>query len=333
MMAESKKIGWVKISSRKYGGVVYEERAMEVLKDRFDLEYVKMNSGIFKRGYLRAPELVFNLLRLKGKKDLWVRDSNTVITAPFDGTKGKKIAVIHHIDYSASRPLFRPIDFIIEKLIYHGLRKMDAIVTVCEYWKEHFLKKGFPNVFVVYNGFDLNSFNISDQEAEKFKEENHLTGKPIIYLGNCQKAKGVIESYQALKDLDVHLVTSGEPFIKTPARNLQLKEYRDYLKLLKSASVVLAMSKFKEGWCRTAHEALLLKTPVVGSGLGGLGELLEGGKQIICPSFASLRERVEYLLGRPEVRARMGEDGYNFAKTFTSEKFKEDWLSLIEKLI
>lgn len=323
-----KNISWVKISGRKYGGVAYEEGAMEVLKNYFNLEYIKINSSIFKKGYLRAPELIFNLLKLKGEKDLWIRDSNAVITVPFDRTKGKKAAIIHHIDFSTSRPLFKPIDFIIEKLIYRGLRKMDAIITISQYWRSHFLKRGFQNVFVVHNGFDLNSFNISLQETEKFKEENHLQGKPIIYLGNCQKAKGVIESYQALKGLDVHLITSGEPFIKIPVRNLEM-EYREYLKLLKAASVVLTMSKFKEGWCRTAHEAMLLKTPVVGSGLGGMKELLEEGKQLICPDFTSLREKVEYLLNHPEIRIKMGEDGYNFAKNFTLEKFREDWLSLL----
>ena len=92
------------------------------------------------------------------------------------------------------------------------------------------------------------------------------------------------------------------------------------------------MSKFKEGWCRTAHEAMLLKTPVVGSGLGGMRELLEGGKQIICQDFTSLKEKVEYLLNHSEVRKKIGQDGYNFAKDFTLERFKKEWVELIKKL-
>jgi len=96
--------------------------------------------------------------------------------------------------------------------------------------------------------------------------------------------------------------------------------------------LVVTMSKFKEGWCRTAHEAMLCKTPVIGSGLGGMKELLEGGKQIVCPDFNSLREKVEYLLNNPGVRKKIGEDGFNFAKNFTFEKFKKDWIDLIKKL-
>lgn len=326
-----KSIGWVKISGRRYGGVLYEEKAMEALKDCFDVEYLKINSSIFKRGYLRAPELIFNLLKLKGEKDLWIRDSNTVITAPFDRTKGKKLAVIHHIDYSTTPLLFKPIDFIIEKLIYRSLQKMDAVVTVSRYWRDYFLKLGFTNVFVIYNGFNPADFDISEEETENFKKEYHLAGKPIIYLGNCQKAKGVIESYRALEGLPVFLVTSGERMADIPALNLNLS-YRDYLKLLKSSSVVLTMTKFREGWCRTAHEAMLLKSPVIGSGLGGMKELLEGGKQIICPDFKDLRRKVGYLLENPQLRQEMGEQGYNFAKNFTPQRFKGEWLSLINRL-
>jgi glycosyltransferase involved in cell wall biosynthesis len=208
---------------------------------------------------------------------------------------------------------------------------MDAVITVSEYWRERLLENGCVNVFVIHNSFDLNNFNISNEEAEKFKENRDLTGKPIIYLGNCQRAKGVLESYQALKDLNVHLVTSGEIFVKTPARNLQLN-YPDYLKLLKASSVTLAMSRFREGWCRTAHEAMLLKTPVIGSGKGGMKELLEGGKQMVCSEFGELRRKVEYLLEHPEIRIKMGQAGFDFAKNFTSEKFKNDWLSIINKL-
>ena len=93
------------------------------------------------------------------------------------------------------------------------------------------------------------------------------------------------------------------------------------------------MSKFKEGWCRTAHEAMLLKTPVIGSGLGGMRELLKGGGQIICKDFKNLKGKVEYLLSHPDTRKKTGEDGYSFAKKFTLEKFEKEWLNLIQEIL
>jgi len=97
--------------------------------------------------------------------------------------------------------------------------------------------------------------------------------------------------------------------------------------------MVIAMSKFKEGWCRTAHEAMLLKTPVIGSGLGGMQELLIGGKQIVCKDFKDLKTKVQDLLGNPRLREKMGQDGYNFAKEFTLERFEREWLNLIEEIL
>ncbi|MFH1714511.1 MAG: glycosyltransferase family 4 protein [Candidatus Nealsonbacteria bacterium] len=327
-----KTIGWIKISSRKYGGVAYEELAREALSGDFDVELVEMKSNIFKKGYLRAPEIILNLVKLKGERDLWVRDNNTIITLPFSRIKGKTLAMVHHIDFSTAPFWSKPLDLIVEKLIYFGLKKADFIVTVSKYWQEHFLKRGYKNVFKIYNAFNIPEYNFKNEEIAEFKKKYNLEGKPIIYLGSCQKAKGVLESYKALSGLNVHLITSGEPFFKSPARNLQVP-YREYLKLLKASDIVLAMSKFKEGWCRVAHEAMLLKIPVVGSGLGGMRELLESGKQVVCPDFESLREKVEYLLKYSEVRAKMGEDGYNFAKDFTLGRFKAEWVSLVNKLL
>ena len=240
----------------------------------------------------------------------------------------KNIAIIHHIDYSYAPLFLRFISPFLTNIIFHNLKKIDAIVTVSKYWQNYFKERGYKNVFLIYNGFNLDDFNFSFEEIEEFKKEYQLTGRPIIYLGNCQKAKGVAESYEALQDLNCHLVTSGEPMVRIPAKNLEI-EYKDYLRLLKASAIVVTMSKFKEGWCRTAHEAMLLKTPVIGSGLGGMKELLEGGKQIICEDFNSLKEQVEYLLNHPEAREKMGQDGYNFAKDFTLERFKNDWLELI----
>jgi len=326
-------IGWVEISKKRYGGIVYNEAARNALSQDFDLDLIVCEPKYFKNiRYLKIPESLLYLSELEGKKDLWIRDFYSTITLSFDKTQGKNLVVVHQVDFSTFPLISRPIFFFLKKIFYRNLRKADGIVTVSEYWKNHFLEKGYKNVHKIYNGFDLSNFNISDEEVLEFKKRFDLLGKPIIYLGNCQRAKGVVESYQALKDLDAHLVTSGEQQVKIPAQNFSL-EYRDYLKLLKASSVVLTMSKFKEGWCRTAHEAMLLKTPIIGSGLGGMRELLEGGKQIICESFSQLREKVEFLLNHPEIREKMGESGYNFAKDFTLERFEKEWLELIHKIL
>lgn len=328
-----KKINWVQIRSKPYGGNVYREEVKKILEQKFDLTTNSIEAEYIRWRYLKPLEWFLRLSNLKGKADLWIRDDFlSLITLSLDRTKGRTLFLSHHVDFSVFPVFTRPVFIILEKIFYRVLKKTDAIVTVSDYWEKHFLKRGYNRVYKIYNGFGLSLFDIFQEETSEFKKKYKLEEKPIIYIGNCQKAKGVVESYRALKDLDVYLITSGRPQVKIPAINLEI-EYREYLKLLKASSVVVTMSKFNEGWCRTAHEAMLLKTPVIGSGLGGMKELLEGGKQIVCPDFNELREKVEYLLSHPEIRIKMGEDGYNFAKNFTSERFRNDWLVLINRLL
>jgi len=280
---------------------------------------------------LKIIESLIRLLLVRGTKDVWVRDFYSTLTMPFDRTQGKQVVMIHHIDFSGFPWWARMVAAAAERLFYHNLKKVDAIITVSEYWKNHFVSRGYTNVHKIPNGFDLSQFDISEEETGEFKRRYDLQGKPIIYLGNCQRAKGVVESWEALRELDAHLVTSGKQMVKIGARNLELS-YGDYLKLLKASAVVLAMSKFQEGWGRTVHEAMLLSTPVIGSGAGGMKELLEGGGQMICENFKDVREKVEYVVAHPEVREEMGGKGHQFAKEFSLQKFQQAWSSRMNNL-
>ncbi|MFC1630147.1 glycosyltransferase family 4 protein [Patescibacteria group bacterium] len=327
-------ISWVgTISPQKSGGRVYEDQVRNVLAKNAELDFVDSKSRYFKNRYLRTLESFFHFLKVKGKRDLWIRDIFSAAVPFSSNIKGKNLVIIHQLDFSGFPLISKPLLNLLQRtFFYPNLNKVDAIVTVSKYWENYLIKRGHKNIYTIHNSFNLSDFNISEKEVIDFKKKYNLQGKPIVYLGNCQKAKGVKEAFLALKDLDIHLVTSGEEKVNIPAMNLSL-EYADYLKLLKASSIVIAMSKFKEGWCRTAHEAMLLRSPVIGSGLGGMKELLEGGKQVVCKDFKNLREKTEYLLNHPELKEKMGEDGYSFTKEFTLEKFEKKWIDLVNKII
>jgi len=311
------------VGGRQYGGKVYEEMARKVLSRHFEVEEYNVRKKF---------RILWDFWRISKRKDNDIIVKNLDACLFLNKEPVKTIAIVHHIDYSFAPLWVRVVFSFLLPIIMRNLKKSDAIVVVSNYWKNYFEKKGYKNVFLIYNTFDINDFNISDKEVLEFRKKYKLEGKPIVYLGNCQKAKGVVESYNALKCLNCHLVTSGKPMVEIPARNFEVSS-REYLRLLKTSDIVLTMSKFKEGWCRTAHEAMLCKTPVIGSGKGGMREMLEGEKPIICEDFSKLRERVECLLRNPQLREKMGEDGYNFARSFTIEKFKKDWLKLIKDLL
>ena len=328
-----KNIGLIKIFLKRSGGNTYKEHVINSLANNFNIKNVNLEGTYFKNRYLKAIESFIKLIFLKDKKDLWIRDFYSTITLNKKKTKGKNLSLFFHIDFSGF-PIFSRIPlYLLEKFFLYGkLKKTDVIVVISEYWKNYFIKKGYKNIYKIYCGFDLNNFNITDEEVLEFKKKYKLEGKPIIYLGNCQKPKGVVDSYSALKDFNVHFVTSGRQRVKIPVLNIDV-DYREYLKLLKASTIVITMSKFKEGWCMTAHEAMLCKTPVIGSGMGGMEELLKGGGQIICIDFKELKKKVEYLLNNSEEREKIGKMGYNYAKDFTLERFKKEWLDLINKIL
>ena len=90
------------------------------------------------------------------------------------------------------------------------------------------------------------------------------------------------------------------------------------------------MSKVEEGWCRVAHEAMLCKTPVIGSGAGGMKELLEEGKQILCEDLADLPTLLEKTLSNSETYSS---NGFSFVSQFDENYFSTKWKSLLRNYL
>lgn len=319
------KIGWIEVLKNRYGETAYARMAQSVLSKHHHLELFNVGLDHFKK--YDYPRILLRLSRLRGAKDIWVRNFDSMITLPYDHTEGQHLVVIHHIDFSTQPSYLKLLFKGLENCFYRHLRKTDFIVTVSQYWQNHFLERGHPKVFLIYNGFNLDLFHFEEEEVSKFKKRLHLEGKPIIYIGNCRRIKGVIDVYDQLKEMEVHLVTSSRKEVDLPVPNLNLSD-REYLLLLRASSLVVTMSTFMEGWGRTAHEAMLCKTPVIGSGLGGMKELLEGGAQIVCEDFKELKDKVIFALDHPE----LGEKGYEFARRFTAQRFEAEWLNLIGRI-
>ena len=111
-----------------------------------------------------------------------------------------------------------------------------------------------------------------------------------------------------------------------PVRHLIL-DRREYLLLLNACDVVLTMSTIIEGWNRTAHEAMLCRTPVIGSGIGGMKELLQGGGQVIKTDFRGLSETIMNVLKN---KAQYEQRGYEYASQFDINYFRREWQTVIQ---
>ena len=305
-----------------YGGNIYENMILKSFEDDYNICRHPINSVKDKiKGIVKIAMIPFSigLIQSKSKNSIIIKAMDMAFIPLRQRPGSKSVVVIHHLDFTYDK--YKKLYSTFNSLLYKNLKKSDVVVVVADYWQDFLIKKGFQNVRKIPNAFYHQEFVFTTKEIKAFQQRHELLGKEIVYLGNYGPGKGVEEAYQALKGLEVHFVTSGNvQDCPLPIRKLSLN-YRDYQRLLRASHLAVTMSQFEEGWCRVAHEAMLCRTPVLGSGRGGMAELLQGGKQIICRDFRDLRNRVEHLLVQSEERKKLGEDGYNFAKDFTFEGF------------
>ncbi|MFA6446369.1 MAG: glycosyltransferase [Candidatus Paceibacterota bacterium] len=322
------KVAHLITSNNKSGGNLYESY-LQALNDTFEINHIVLNLNRNKIKLLKAIEYFWTLYRFSRKEylkyDISIRNEQGCFF--MDKTK-INIVIFHHYDPHPNNLLIRLYQKILYKNLLKNLPKIDMLVVVSEYWQEYFKKIGFTKTTIIYNPFEIEKYALHNlDDLEKFKYQYKLNKKPIVYIGNAQAIKGAHKVYETLKFLDVHLVTSGISQISLPTINLDLS-FKQYTMLLQISSVVVLMSQIKEGWNRVAHEAILCHTPVIGSGSGGMNELLTKSDQQICNDWSKLEEMViETLKGYSK-----NEVGYNYAKQFSIDKFKLDWIKLINEL-
>lgn len=310
----------IDLNNKVYGGRVYENQVIDLLKEDFAFKRVFLLKYKFK--LLNIPWMLYLFIKYRFfyKGTLFLSNQTTW----FAGRRSHNIVVIHHLDSSYSNGLSSIYQRFCERALYRNRENFARIVTVAECWKRQLEKDGFHNVTVIYNSFDVNLYAFTENDKKNFRIKYGFTNKPLIYLGNCQKKKGVIEAYNALHNIDAYFVTSGTKDVDLPIPNLQLS-YSEYRLLLASSDIVITMSLFKEGWNRTAHEAILCGTPIIGSGTGGMKELLESSGQIVCGSFEDLSITVEKLLKSPILIKD------NFVRNCNLEYFKKKWIKVLSE--
>lgn len=284
------KVVKIDINDKVYGGRVYENEFIRLLEGEVEFERIFI---------MKHKVRILNILRMLA---LLIKFkfffSGTLLltnaTTFFAGFRSKNIVVVHHIDSHFSWSLVKTFEHLCSLYLYTFTKRFHTVVVVAEVWRKKMVEKGFKNVVKIYNSFDPADYCFSTEEIQAFKDKYELGSNPIVYLGNGRKGKGADKCYEYLRGMDVQFVTSGVCDFDIPAKNLNLP-FREYKLLLVASDVVLTMSEFMEGWNRTAHEAALCGTPVIGTGCGGMRELLEMSGNTIS-NFDCLRQNVDRVL-------------------------------------
>ncbi|MDA8570341.1 glycosyltransferase family 4 protein [Schleiferiaceae bacterium] len=315
-----------KLSQKANGGNSYDFAAAEALRTKGEIFVrkvsVQKNNEKFFRYWHR-----FNSFRFESDCIHIMEPYPVAFGKP--NKKALRIGIIHHIDTQAANKSLKHRIFFY--LLIRRLKSLDCVVTVSKVWRDYLLNKGCKRVEIIYNSFNPEDYLFEEADLLLFKKNLGLDkDKKLIYIGNAGNGKGVHKTFYELKDFGYELVMTGA---KNDAKELPVKYFNldalGYRKLIASCDVVLAMSDMVEGWNRIAHEAMLSKVPVIGSGSGGMQELLDEGGQISCYDYSNLGDKVLQALAN---KAELGGKGHAFVKKLDKRYFIKSWLEIIESM-
>jgi len=330
---ESKKIGIIQNYGSASGGSAYEQMVAKAAQNIGEVIPIILK----RRQWL--PSYFANMLlgqKITQDPNILILTLNAAVGLNWKKHQHqKKILIWHHYDPLATTNNNTQRAFLYNQLYKKVLKnasKIDVLVVVGEYWRSFFAKYNFPQIKVIYNAFDLDFINNVKNTINTTairKKIGIKKNQRLIYIGQLQKMKSADRIWTALKHReDLFLIGSGQKNIELPIYHFS-GNYKDYLTMLGTCDVALSMSQMYEGWNRTAHEAMLMGTPVIGNAIGNSGELLCGAKQKICHNFNNLPIVIEEVLKNKNILSKSALS-YAQQEKFTQPFFKNQWESLIK---
>ena len=190
----------------------------------------------------------------------------------------KVLLVFHHYDEREQLSFAYHLNY---KLILMLLRLNHPrlkVVVVANFWVDFLVKQGVDKETILVFP---NLFNVSDYEAI---EQQNVSKTNTIYMGQYG-----IKQHPLVFELAALLTLQGYSCVFSTNNKNEVKQtstyqvvqflYTDYLLFIATCKYTVCVSCFNEGWNRTAHESLLLGTPVIGNQSGGLTQLLTEANQ------------------------------------------------------
>lgn len=322
-----------RIGGNKSGAYFYENMIAGALEDHGSDLITFSTITPEKKSWHIFGFITYVVYWLNAHFKLWFTDISIAIISPgcmlFIPKHVKIICIIHHYDpkpFRGFRKLYAKAAYYLVKL---QQRRIECVVTGAKVWKRFFELQHFKNVFVIHSAFEVNEMLriVTDRDGQRFLRENNLSPNQYIYIGTYHAAKGQARAIEILSELDFPLVaTSTDKNTKAADNKIKIlsASFSEYNHLLKNARIAVAMSTFREGWCRVLHEAAIHGTPILGSGSGGMRELLKLSS-VHPSSFESLKSDVVEKLSQP----RLSDEITSKFCDYTAENFKEKWFDLI----
>jgi glycosyltransferase involved in cell wall biosynthesis len=307
-----------------YGGNKYE---MDIAKclDAFSVSVY----NIFRPSGDQLCISLLQLIRSVFRFDLVITNLTGNIFASIFLFWKPRCILIHHIDWRGSPRVSRWLQQLEYAVLRYLTPRHTSIVVVSKVWARHLARLGFKDVTIIYNAFDIDKYQVSPEEKARVLQRYELQGQRLAYVGNGLKRKGVHLATAALADAGVRIISTGVQSDAPSNASLAVLNlpFDDYIALLSCCEVAVLLSQFREGWNRTAHEAVLLGVPVIGAPRGGMRELLRLTGQALASTTGQAREK--YLGDRYGIEASQ----VRLARQFPQARFNQAWQELVARLV
>ncbi|MFH1612612.1 MAG: glycosyltransferase [bacterium] len=223
---------------------------------------------------------------------------------------------------------------------------VNKIIVVCQKIKDFMIEKAKINpnkIIVIYNGINLQEFNIIVDKKKMYKELKIINEPYIItYVARLVLEKGHIFLFEAMKLIlesypNTILLIVGEGFLLNELKKITYKleisknviftgVKKNIPEILKITDIFVLPS-LREGLSVSILEAMASSIPVIASKISGNQELVDENTGLLVPvkdSFA-LAKAIKELLDNKEKRIEMGKQGrIKVEKYFTCEKMVKE---------
>lgn len=218
-------------------------------------------------------------------------------------------------------------------------RRVDAFVALSEFSRRKFIAGGLPpNKITVKPNFVYPDPGPRNQESDY-----------ALYVGRLSKEKGVFTLLAAWKELSTTpLVIAGDGPLIGAVRDIVERDFADrvtlvgwrsrseILELVRGAKFLVVPSICYENFPLSIAEAFSCGVPVVGSNLGGIGELVQHNSSgmVFNPGDSSeLAATASMLAEDASFRRRLGAGARaQFLSYYTAEKNLETLLGIYKRV-
>jgi len=216
-----------------------------------------------------------------------------------------------------------------------------------------FAGRGVPEkrLTVIPNGVDLERFSDVDEDRVSEVETTYglSEGPAVLFVGTIMPRKGVDDLVRAIAEVveegydDVRVVLAGEDDldgeyvaeVESLVREAGLESTvtmpgfvpAEDLPALYAAADVFAMPSREEGFGMTVTEAMAAGTPVVGTRVGGIPQLVADGQEgaLVDPNDPEALATALYRVLSSSDRAVMGERAVERAESYSWRSVGEDF--------